>query len=1005
MEVLAAVFSSILAEPCRVLFTSIQVKIKNFFNFRAFLDHLDRKMKDLNERRDDVKRELEVANKNGLVPTAHVKDWQRKVAKIVDEVNALKEEIQGNTNNSVRCCYFSCCNKEQLRNAALEKLADVQRLIEASSFPSGVAAANQFPAIVEHVPGPPIEDNSTVARNISKVIGLLSNDEVKRIGIWGMGGVGKTTLVRNVNNMLANAPPPMDQHFSIVIWITVSNRSKESDLRRVQGQIADRLKMTNEGSLERMAIQLHDRLKKENFLLILDDVWYPIDLDIVGVPRPEIHEGSKILMTTRFSEVCEAMITDEILKVEVLNEEEGWWLFCKKAGELATSERVRPLAEAITRECCGLPLAINIVGASMRGKKMVEQWEDALDSLRRSEPIITGIEDGVFRHLKLSYDSLPNKCIKSCFLFCCLYPEDCLIPVDELVSYWFAEGLIDEGQSLDKIRSRGITIIERLKAFCLLDEGYRKETVKMHDIVRDVAVWIATLLEEECKSVVKSGTGLMGITEENILKSARRFSFMSNNICVLPKAMPQSPLETTLLLQGNPSLKHIPDTFLPAFPSLKLLDLSDCRISSLPVSLEQLVELRALILARCVDLTKLPPVGGLSKLQVLDCSYTSMKRLPEGMTRLTNLRQLDLSYISSSTTISAGAIAGLSMLETLNMSRDTGEWLMEEKYGEEGRLSLLEEIIPLEHLTFWAIDLESFPVNIPPTDALINRINKLKKFLAKEEIRDISIDNKRVILNCIVFSEEWTGWFFLNATSMHFRSCEELSLMLEKTVINSDAFGSFDMLRMLEIEDSDIRFQRKSSYDRQLDILPNLEILHLRVLTRLTSIAQLAEYLGLQFSRLKCIRIEHCPQLKYLLSVGASVVQLGQLEEITVDSCNKLKELFRYDFSNPSRALAPDALFPKVRILRLKTLPTLQNFCSQGEITCPKLEEVEVTDCHVLKSLPVTVQNATTIKEIKGQYQWWHQLNWDDKKIKPSLQNFFRSVSIFDKYESDSDDD
>ncbi|KAI9200335.1 hypothetical protein LWI28_006160 [Acer negundo] len=76
------------------------------------------------------------------------------------------------------------------------------------------------------------------SRTLAKVINLLKNDGVQRIGVWGTGGVGKTTVVKNINNRFktdSSLPPS-----GMVIWATVS---KKFDLKRVQLQIAERLNL------------------------------------------------------------------------------------------------------------------------------------------------------------------------------------------------------------------------------------------------------------------------------------------------------------------------------------------------------------------------------------------------------------------------------------------------------------------------------------------------------------------------------------------------------------------------------------------------------------------------------------------------------------------------------------------------------------------------------------------------------------------------------------------
>ena len=110
-------------------------------------------------------------------------------------------------------------------------------------------------------------------------------------------------------------------------------------------------------------------------------------------------------------------------------DEEAWQLFSQKAGDVAHLEGIKPFAEAIARECCGLPLAIIIVGAAMRRKTKVELWEDALKELQRSVSSVEGIEDEVCKPLKWSYDSLQGNNTKSCFLYCSLFPRDFSIEV------------------------------------------------------------------------------------------------------------------------------------------------------------------------------------------------------------------------------------------------------------------------------------------------------------------------------------------------------------------------------------------------------------------------------------------------------------------------------------------------------------------------------------------------------------------------------------------------
>ncbi|KAI9186444.1 hypothetical protein LWI28_017310 [Acer negundo] len=439
---------------------------------------------------------------------------------------------------------------------------------------------------------------------------------------------GKTTLVKNLNNKLESTSP--ECCFGIVMWVTVS---KELDLIRIQKEIAKRLHLEVEDgvSMERLAIRLHQRLRHEKkFLLIFDDVRETIDLDCLGVPQPEIHSGSKIIVISRSLEVCRMMKIEfeAAVKVDVLNDEEAWQLFKQNSGMVATLEHIEPLAKAVAKECSGLPLAITIVGAAMRGKTMIELWKDALNELRRSVPFIGGIENKVYKPLKWSYDSLQGKNIKPCFLYCCLYPEDFSIEVSELVKSWVGEGLIDEQQNYEDSYNRGIALIANLIDSCLLEHGAHAGTVKMHDVVRDVAIWISSSLEDGCRSLVRSGIGLTQISEAEMFESLKRVSFMINKITGLPDLRSHCPEVLTLLLQGNALLERISDGFLQVFQSLRVLNIRGTHIQTLPESILQLVDLRVLLLGGCVFLEELPQLGALSKLQVLDCRSTLIRELP-----------------------------------------------------------------------------------------------------------------------------------------------------------------------------------------------------------------------------------------------------------------------------------------------------------------------------------------------------------------------------------------
>jgi disease resistance protein RPS2 len=167
----------------------------------------------------------------------------------------------------------------------------------------------------------------------------------------------------------------------------------------------------------------------------------------------------------------------------------------------------------MAKECGGLPLALITVGSAMAGVESFEAWKVAENNLRTSHWTASDLEDKVFRILKFSYDKLPDKAHKSCFLYCALYPEDFELVVDEVIDRWIAEGFIDkDGKSIYDMYDQGKAILEKLIFSCLLEESietrYRNydkmnnRIIKMHDVIRDMALWLSRDEDENKDKIV-----------------------------------------------------------------------------------------------------------------------------------------------------------------------------------------------------------------------------------------------------------------------------------------------------------------------------------------------------------------------------------------------------------------------------------------------------------------------------------------------------------------------
>ncbi|XP_042518634.1 disease resistance protein RPS5-like [Macadamia integrifolia] len=486
------------------------------------------------------------------------------------------------------------------------------------------------------------------------------------IGIYGMGGVGKTTLAREVNNRferdLANG---VNIPFETVIMVTVS---ATPNIRRIQTYISKRLGLPDDSE----AVALFRALMKKKFLLILDDVWSELMLEDVGIPCLPNDKGSKILVTSQNRDTCTDMGATKTINVHPLSESESWDLFVEKAGKHVAVDDIKPSAEKIVRRCKGLPLAIVIVAHAMAKQHGVEMWENASREMKQSDKDLRGMIDEVLLPLKFSYDSLDNEMLKSLFLYCACFPEDYNIrgDLDDMLNYWVGEVIVDQLGSLKASRDKFEDLIQSLKISCMLEDGEEKGSVRVHSIMRDLALWITSLeySDSSIKFLNRTGISVKEAPKAHEWVNASRISLIDTQIKKFPELGEACQKLTAFLFRENKHFSVIPQTnFLQHMGHLRALDLSRSQnLASFPNSLSCLVNIRVLRLHMCKRLRALPlPVlGMLRQLQVLDlgwCSQLDQQIL--GGSECERLRYLDVKF--SKVSIPAGVISGLDNLEEL----------------------------------------------------------------------------------------------------------------------------------------------------------------------------------------------------------------------------------------------------------------------------------------------------------------------------------------------------
>ncbi|KAI3919119.1 hypothetical protein MKW98_016672 [Papaver atlanticum] len=390
-------------------------------------------LKKLKERRDDVKERVDLAESNPSEPakcTHEVGGWLDRVEILEQDVESILQEGEAaNNGGNYFCCWGrkNCCRSYKLGKSAVKKKNAVEKLWEEGNFNTVVERSQ---------PGPfqEIAANQMVGMEsqLERIWSLLADETSKGriVGLYGMGGVGKTTLLENLNNEFLKRK----HHFDKVIWVTVS-RDRAKDIKHVQKQICKSLGLSwsEETDIDEIARCITQVLKKKKFVLFIDDIWEGLELQKIGIPNLKIttQEVTKcrVIFTTRFESVCGFMKANESIRLDCLSPDDSWRLFQQNVGQRALTchPNVSEVAIKVAKECLGLPLALITIGQTMASKKTLQEWQYALTVLGKSASEFSGMSNHLnitrnlgFNHLNLVPN--PHK-----FSVCCSFWNYCTL--------------------------------------------------------------------------------------------------------------------------------------------------------------------------------------------------------------------------------------------------------------------------------------------------------------------------------------------------------------------------------------------------------------------------------------------------------------------------------------------------------------------------------------------------------------------------------------------------
>ncbi|KAM0889723.1 hypothetical protein ACQ4PT_027529 [Festuca glaucescens] len=518
--------------------------------------------------------------------------------------------------------------------------------------------------------------------------------QLKTASIWGAAGMGKTILADLVYEAIGHK-------FQSRAFVSVT---PGGNMREVLARILEQLAPNSgvplagtEAATEELLIDIISNfLKDKRYLVIIDDIWNWREWEVIMKSLPENNLGSRIVGTTRVNDVAkEWRYGPNSRLVEQMfhdwDSEKGW--VYNIGNENIATGMVAMNADLVSegfnnehpivRMCGGTPLAIRCMLSAVAGQreKQAQQGlhakacdvQDEIEKHVRENGIqnTPGFEPLV-ESLQLGFDNLPHHMLKTCLLYCSIYPDGYIFEMDDLVNRWISEGFVCKKEEAEDY-------FEELYSMRLILYEPRVGVLRMHPMVRIFLGWNS---RQDNFTICSSE-----ITPSYNTCRIRRLCICISND-VQDHKCPLSALDwnhiRSLVVYGD--IERVP---FEKLEGVRALDL--CRTTSLLdhhlKDICGLIRLRHLLGLNGDRISKLPPeIVRLQCLETFEASGEGFARIPREIGYLQQLKTLELRGPAIKEL--PREIGGLQKLHTLRI-RDT---LIAELPKEIGRLEQLENL-------------------------------------------------------------------------------------------------------------------------------------------------------------------------------------------------------------------------------------------------------------------------------------------------------------------------
>ncbi|KAG2555772.1 disease resistance protein Pik-2-like [Panicum virgatum] len=502
-------------------------------------------------------------------------------------------------------------------------------------------------------------------------IGTKDDDAIQRlkiVSVVGVGGLGKTTLAKTVHDMLK-------KQFSCSAFISVGrtpnlNRTFEKMLVELDHQKYSQVDMAR-WDAEQFSNELHKFLEDKRYFVVVDDIWDKGSWEAIRYALKDNSCGSRIIMTTRNSEVVTK--AEELYLQKHLSDENSKKLFykriqCEEGESLDVSGE---LSRKIINKCCGIPLAI-IAIASLLVERPREEWSKIYDSIG------FGNGDNTTRILAYSYYDLPSY-LKPCLLHLSIFGEDYVLETKSIIWMWIGEGFVHLEKEEGSLFEAGERYFNELVNRSMIQPmGYSDNPLAQHFRIHDIVFDLINKLSRDENFVTFLGSKEQHASPDRLRREkktsmphsdskVRRLAVRDHHVQRFPEDTMDMPkvlrslnimyseieIMTPLYIFRFCRVLYIQDSYnnrpislkhLGRLLHLKYIEITNTLVDELPKDIGRLKSLHTLILVK-IGVDELPPaVCSLTQLMCL--AAIAFRRLPsDRMGNLTSLQQLELDTV------------------------------------------------------------------------------------------------------------------------------------------------------------------------------------------------------------------------------------------------------------------------------------------------------------------------------------------------------------------------